>query len=186
MKETNYLCRKCQEQLIQLNLKGKEKGFKITFLYEYSAFFREILFRYKGCGDLELAPIFLDYYANYIQYRFRNWLFILAPSSKERISARGFSHLEEILKPYHLNTFSGITKKQDFKQSDLSLEARQNILSKLEIIDGSKLSGKNAMIFDDVYTTGATIRAMIDLILPYQPRKIQVLVLAKVFKIDEE
>ncbi|HON56511.1 MAG TPA: hypothetical protein PLJ38_05780 [bacterium] len=32
---------------------------------------------------------------------------------------------------------------------------------------------------DDIKTTGATIRAIIDLLIPYKPRKIVVLTLAK-------
>ena len=72
-----------------------------------------------------------------------------------------------------------ITKKVAFKQSDLNYALRQKVKDKLVINNGNKVKGKNILIVDDIKTTGATIMAMINLIKPYNPRKIAILTLAE-------
>ena len=45
-------------------------------------------------------------------------------------------------------------------------------------------SGKKVLIVDDVFTTGSTVNAMIDLIKPKNPKKIKILVMSKTRDID--
>ena len=66
-----------------------------------------------------------------------------------------------------------------YKELQKPKEERQNIKKYLRIENGEKLTNKNVLLVDDVFTTGATMKAMIELIKPFNPKKIKVLVMAK-------
>ena len=71
-----------------------------------------------------------------------------------------------------------IKKTKSMKQSDLSASERHKIKDYLTI-DNVDFSLKKILIVDDVYTTGSTVRAMIDLLKTKNPKKIKVLVMSK-------
>lgn len=71
-----------------------------------------------------------------------------------------------------------IHKTEDIKQSDQTFEGRKDIKNYLKI-DNVDLSKKKILIVDDVFTTGSTVTAMIELIKSKNPKKIKVLVMSK-------
>ena len=101
-----------------------------------------------------------------------------APSSKEADEERGFNHVVEMFKSLKLKMLTCIHKTTNVKQSDLNAEERKNIKDHL-FIDDVDLSNKKILIVDDVYTTGSTVKAMIELIKSKNPKKIKVLVMSK-------
>lgn len=82
----------------------------------------------------------------------------------------------KVLKNEQINIIYKDTNK---RQVDLTKEERQNIKKYLRIENGEKLTNKKVLLVDDVFTTGATMKAMIELIKPFNPKKIKVLVMAK-------
>ena len=74
-----------------------------------------------------------------------------------------------------------VEKSFDYKQSELTVGARKEALSKLRLIDKTKLYGKKILIVDDVFTTGATVQGIIKLVKTLNPKKIRVLVMSKTF-----
>ncbi|HKM02590.1 MAG TPA: phosphoribosyltransferase family protein, partial [Bacilli bacterium] len=60
----------------------------------------------------------------------------------------------------------------------LHFDERQNVIDKLEVVKGERVRDKKILLVDDLFTTGATVKAMIKLLKPYNPKKIQVLTLA--------
>ena len=83
-----------------------------------------------------------------------------------------------MFKPLNLPIKQCIHKTKDIKQSDLSSSEREKIRDYL-VIDHIDFSKKKVLIVDDVYTTGSTVKAMIDLIKTKNPKKIKVLVMSK-------
>ena len=83
-----------------------------------------------------------------------------------------------MFKPLGLKMIQCIHKTKNIKQSDLKADERHKIKEHLAI-DNVDLTKKKVLIVDDVYTTGSTVKAMIDLVTTKNPKKIKVLVMSK-------
>lgn len=153
-------------------------GIKVFTLYTYNEALKTMLYHLKGLGDIVLAPVFFDRYHYFLRLKYAGYILVPAPSTTEDDEVRGFNHVIEIFKPLNKKFLPLISKKEAFKQSDFHYEERQSVGEKLEIIEGEKLRNKKVLIVDDVKTTGATLKAMINLILPYQPQKLAVMTLS--------
>lgn len=152
-------------------------------LYFYTEKIQEILYQFKGCKDYELRTVFLEYYKDYLNYKFRGYILIPAPSYQKNDEERGFNHVEEIFSVLNLKMKKCIHKTKQVKQADLTTKERQEIGSVLEI-DNVDLSGKKVLLVDDVYTTGSTIKAMINLVRQKGAKKIKVLLMSKTIDLE--
>ncbi|MCD8195017.1 MAG: hypothetical protein LUD22_01790 [Coprobacillus sp.] len=173
------LCHTCLKQFNPVFKKGKIDSYKFEYIYNYDDFIKDLLYKFKGCYDYELKDVFLGRFKWYLRIRYFGYNLVPAPSSEEKNEERGFNHVEEMFSCLKLKYIKCIKKKYDFKQSDLTKSERMQVKDKFEVIDGSSVKGKKILIVDDIFTTGSTIRAMIDLLKPYHPRKIKVLTMAK-------
>ncbi len=174
------VCEKCYEEMDPIFTKisfGKIKG---TAIYEYNDKIKSLLYLLKGCGDIEIAPLFFERIQMSLSIRFKNYVVVPAPSIETEDEIRGFNHVIEIFKPLGLKIVNCIKKKENFKQSALSKEERERVKEKLSIVDLNLLMNKKVLIVDDVSTSGSTILAMIDLIKLAKPKRISVLIMAKV------
>ena len=113
--------------------------------------------------------------------------FILpVPIHKKRLRERGFNQATLLA--------NGIAKTEDVPvltdalvrhrhtvaQSSLDREARQqNLIGAFEIRNPEILNGKRLLIFDDVFTTGATIREAVSELWTADPAEVDVLTLAR-------
>ena len=172
------ICHRCF-----LNFKPKLTKFKIGeidgfYIYNYDEEVQKNLYQFKGCFDYELAGVFLDYFKTYLYLKYFGYILVPAPSSKETDKERGYNHVVEMFKTLHLKMNCCVHKTKDMKQSDLKASERHKIKEFLEI-DDVDFSKKKILIVDDVYTTGSTVKAMIDLIKTKHPKKIKVLVMSK-------
>mgnify|MGYP003290160876 CR=1 FL=1 len=147
-------------------------------MYFYNDAVKEFLYQFKGCFDIELASVFLEYYLPFLKIKYRGYYLIPAPSYEEANITRGFNHVKEIFKSLNLPFIDCVKKLQNIKQADLNSQERKNIDKYLKI-DNVDLTKKKILIVDDVYTTGSTIKAIINLVKPLNPKKIQVLVMSK-------
>ena len=108
---------------------------------------------------------------------------IPAPSYQKNDEERGFNHVEEIFSVLNLKMKKCIHKTKQVKQADLTTKEREQIGSVLEI-DNVDLSGKKILLVDDVYTTGSTIKAMINLVRQKGAKKIKVLLMSKTIDLE--
>lgn len=153
-------------------------------MYDYDDLIQSTLYQFKGCFDIELSGVFLDYFRWYLHFKYLDYVIVPAPSSKENDSERGFNHVIEIFKHLRLKIEPCIYKTKNIKQSDLSAEERKNIKDILAI-KNVNLTNKKILIVDDVYTTGSTIKAMIELVKSKHPKTIKVLVMCKTIDLEK-
>ena len=173
-----YLCPTCYKQYEPKFIKHKINGIKAITLFEYDDNMRSLIYKFKGCYDIELSPIFLLNYAWYYRFVFFNYYLVPIPSEQEDDERRGFNHVKEIYKHLHLKTLDILYKEGEYKQSSHHAKDRYKIQEHLNIKDTSKIKGKNILIVDDVVTTGSTLRNAIKLIKKGSPRKIKIMTIA--------
>ena len=153
-------------------------------LYFYNEKIQEVLYQFKGCKDYELWTTFIEYYMPYLNLKFKGYELIPAPSSKESDLERGFNHVDEIFKSLRLTSLKCIHKTKQVKQADLTTKQREKI-GKYLTIDNVDLTGKKILLVDDVYTTGSTIKAMINLVKEKGGKKIKVLLMSKTIDLEK-
>lgn len=173
------ICDYCFRELEVLWEKTKIAGIEYIHLYLYNDYLKTNLYRLKGLGDIELAPVFIERFAPLLKVKYFNYYLLCAPSAKESEKERGFNHVKVLFSALNRPFLDLFIKKLDFKQSDLNYRDRQEVINKIAVHHGESVKNKHILIVDDLHTTGATIRAMISLIRPFQPKSIKVLTIAK-------
>ena len=153
-------------------------------LYFYTKKIQELLYQFKGCKDYELRTIFLEYYQYYLNFKFKTYAIIPAPSYKDSDEERGFNHVVEMFKNLGLKMICCIHKNKPVKQADLTTKEREKIGDILSI-DDIDLSHKKVLLVDDVFTTGSTIKSMIKLCREKGAKKIKVLLMSKTIDLEK-
>lgn len=173
------ICQACQIEMEPKFMKFRVDNHKATSLYDYNPFIRKLIYQYKGCYDYELHQVFLDRYAKEIKLRYFDRVIIPIPSYQNEDEQRGFNHVIETFKSVELNTLNILEKTEKHKQAISSFKQRKEVYKYLELKSYPDLSKKKVLIVDDVYTTGSTMKSAIHLIEKLNPKKIDVLVVAK-------
>ena len=173
------VCSNCQNELEPLFIKFKVDGYKAVSIYEYTPFIKNLFYTYKGCFDYELNEAFLNMFYKEIRLKYRGYKVIPIPSYKEDDDKRGFNHVVESFKKLNLEALPIIEKTAHHKQADRTALERAEIYKYLCLKSHQKLEKDKVLIVDDIYTTGATMKAAINLIEKLNPKEIRVLVLAK-------
>ena len=156
------------------------EGYRLRHIYEYGDLIKSLLYQFKGCYDIALAPLFLGDQASVLKLLYHDFVIVPAPSFPEADEKRGFNHVVEIFKILDLPILRILRKTEDVKQADLTAEERKEVGKHLAIENGESIQGKKVLLVDDVLTTGSTMRACIALLLPYGPKKVEILVMSKV------
>ena len=182
MNKHNVLCEDCFSKM-----RAKFKSFHIDnikglAIYDYNDTIKELIYKYKGCYDIELKDVFLYRYLTYLRFIYRGYVVIPAPSYHIDDEKRGFNHVVEIFKTLQLEMLTIIHKNQPHKQSDHTSIGRMDITHVLDIDKNVSLKGKNILLVDDILTTGSTLVACIDLLKKKHPKRIEILVIAKTIK----
>lgn len=179
IKHEYSLCFDCYNSLIPRFKKFSIQGIKGVSIYQYNDDLKKLIYQFKGCYDYELKDVFLDRFKTELRILYRGYYLIPAPSFNLDNIKRGFNHVEEAFSILGLPFLKVIEKTEKIKQSDLKSDQRKEIGKYLIIKDGESIENKKILIVDDIFTTGSTINAIINLLLPYKPKIIKVLVLCK-------
>ena len=148
-------------------------------LYDYSEFVKKQIYLFKGCFDYEMKDIFLNLFIKELKIYFKGYKVIPVPSYKEDDELRGFNHVLEVFKQMGLDILPVVEKTEHFKQAEKSAKERKSINKYLKLNSAKQLTKDRVLIVDDIYTTGATMKAVINLVEKLHPKEIKVLVLAK-------
>ena len=154
-------------------------------IYNYTEVIQKLIYTYKGCYDYELKDVFLTRYIPYLRLMYHGYVLVPAPSSHIDDEKRGFNHVKEIFKSLNLPILDVLRKTKREKQSDKNRKDRLKVKKIIEGFDLEKLYGKKVLIVDDIYTTGATISRIIEIVRSAKPKAIKVLVIAKTIDLDK-
>lgn len=172
------ICSCCYHQFEVLNITIHFHHHPLTILYKYNEFFQGLLYQYKGLHDHALKDAFVSAIKCQCFIHFKDYIIVPTPSSEDDNRIRGFSPMEEIAKALSSRIFTGLYKKENYKQSNLSFEERKNVSDKLGIHRKNELTHQKVLIIDDVFTSGSTLKACLDLVLTANPQKVELLVLS--------
>ena len=165
------ICNKCGQPMNNMaNYCEMCKGGKHIFTKSRSAFVYEgrvsgAILNFKFHNAKYYFKPFAYYLAQiYKEYNYDCDVVIPVPIHSTRLIERGYNQSElmanklcEILN-LPLDTTSLIKIKKTKNQAELDFKQRQtNLLGAFKVTDKKKIKGKNILIIDDVYTTGATI-----------------------------
>ncbi len=173
------ICSKCLSSLKPIFKTFKIDGYKALTLYHYDEQMKSKIYQMKGCGDIELAQIFVKPYALELKMRYFGYTMICLPSYEEDYKIRGFKHVDEMFSCLKLKKCDCLLKTEHHKQSDQSFKKRKEIVTFIQIKGNPDLKNKKVLLVDDICTTGSTLRAAINLIKTLNPKIIEVLVVAK-------
>ena len=180
------ICAKCQREFEPKFINFVVDGYTATAIFEYTPYIKELIYKYKGCFDYELKDTFLNLYYKEIKIRYSGYKIIPIPSYIEDDKKRGFNHVVETFKNLGLEPLPIIEKTAHFKQAEHKARTRSKISKYLVIKKPVDLSKSKVLIVDDIYTTGSTMKAAINLVEKLNPKEIRVLVLAKTRTIHSE
>ncbi len=190
-----YLCKKCEKQLekYKINLIEYEYINNIIiekiFIFKYENLIRTKILEYKFGDKAYLYKMFGKIILNdkkICGLLEKYDIIIPVPIHKKRKNKRGYNQCElitkEIAKNLNIINYSNVLIKygKNEVQSTLSKKERiKNVKNVYKIINEEKINNKNILIFDDIYTTGATVNECIKTLEKAKICKIGVLILAK-------
>ncbi|MGX8680230.1 MAG: ComF family protein [bacterium] len=172
------LCQSCLASFTRIDTHLTIMAHSVCVLYAYDDFFKALLYRYKGLYDYALKDAFLPFSLSVLKRKYHDYYVVPVPSSTADNIKRGFAPNLEIVKTFSTKIFCGLYKRIDYKQSAQSYETRHLIWEVLELRSGMILYNQKVLLFDDVLTSGETIKACIRLIEHYHPACLEVLVLS--------
>ena len=175
------LCSTCQREMdprfLRWSIEIQKTKVPVRAVYYYNEKIRSLLFQFKGCADIELAPIFLGNQGPLLHFLYWGYTLVPAPSFAAKNVARGFNHVELMFAPLRLPFLRALLKVDDVKQADLHWSDRQKIKDHLRYDDSVDVRGKKILFVDDLLTSGATAKACCELLQKHGAKKVQILVM---------
>ncbi len=126
------LCETCFKKLEVANFQMEFHHYSIQILFYYNDFLKSLIYQFKGCYDIALAPIFLDYHLKQLKQKYKGYVIVYPPSYEKENQKRGFQHVKEMVKTLNLPIYDIFYKNKDYKQSSTPFSLRKNIQSIIE------------------------------------------------------
>ena len=179
------ICEDCFHSLKPKFINFQINSINALAIYNYDDVIKKLIYTFKGCYDYELKDVFLTRFLPYLRLVYKGYVVVCAPSSQIDDEKRGFNHVKEIFKSLNLPILDVLRKTKREKQSDKSSKDRLKVEKIIEGFDLEKLNNKKVLIVDDIYTTGATMFKIIQIVQSAHPKDIKVLVVAKTIDLDK-
>ena len=190
--EKTYLCKECGKELEKhainrvYNINNNIEMFSV---FKYDDLIRKLILQYKFNDKSYLYKMFCEFLMNdkkILDFIKSYDIIIPVPMYKSKVRKRGYNQSEliakELARKLGLIVYTDvlIKMKNNKVQSTLNQKERlENTKNVYKLINLEKINNKRVLIFDDIYTTGATINACIEEVKKANPEKTGVLTLAK-------
>lgn len=182
------LCKNCQKQIkpvVNVYVDAKRRTtIPVMVVGAYEGVLRKLVqekYKKNKYAFHGAAELIYEYQLQYADID----LLIPAPLHKSKAKKRGFDQVLELSK--YLSKISKIPVSNIVKrikdtksQTSLSKKERlENLSGAFELDKFANLKDKNIAIIDDVYTTGATVSELVDILLPLKPNSITIFTVAR-------
>ena len=186
-----YLCKECGKELekYEICLKAVNEGIERLHVFKYEDLIRNLIIDYKFNDKSYLYKTFCEFiikHKNIFDFIRSYDIIIPVPMHNKKKAKRGYNQSELIAKELakkaeiRMENHTLIKIKNNKVQSTLNKEERKNNVKNVyKLVNKEKIENKKVLIFDDIYTTGATIEACIQEISKANVKKIGILTLAK-------
>ncbi len=145
--------------------------------FHYNDFIKDYLARYKYRGDYALSQAFSHTIKLYLAKR-KYDLIIPIPLSDERLYERGFNQSTALLQKAEVRPSEILTRSHSEKQSKKTRSERLRQEQVFQLTEGV-VKDKNILLFDDIYTTGTTLRQAAKLLKEAGAAEVSSLTLAR-------
>ena len=202
-----YLCNKCKKDLekyaifakskfnerelnnqTEKNIANNKPIYKFH-IFRYEELIRDLIIQYKFNEKSYLYKTFCEFIVKNkktLDFIKSYDIIIPVPIHKKRYRARGYNQSEliskELARRCQLKCYNDILIKKvnNNAQSTLNKNERlENVKNVYKIIKPEKINNKKVLIFDDIYTTGATVQACALELKKAHTKEIGILTLAK-------
>ena len=173
------ICRCCFNELSPDVRSELIHGYKARYLYEYKDKVKDLIYQFKGCGDIELSDVFVEKQKPLLKILYLGYTIVPAPSYTKKDEKRGFNHVREMFKPLNMKTIYALKKERDVKQADLDYVKRKEIKESIKFNDGCDIRGKRILLVDDIITSGFTAKACADLLMRNGAKTVRILAIAR-------
>ncbi|MDX8343208.1 ComF family protein [Rossellomorea sp. YZS02] len=145
--------------------------------FHYNDFMKDYLARYKYRGDYALAQAFSHTIKLYLAKR-KYDIIIPIPLNDERLYERGFNQSTALLEKAEVRPSNILTRSHSEKQSK---KTRSERLCQEQVFQLTEnvVKEKAILLFDDIYTTGTTLRQAAKLIKEAGAAEVSSLTLAR-------
>lgn len=168
------ICAQCKKKYpLRLKRIKTASGIKVWGLFVYDEAMRDFLIRYKKIGDKKAGKLMMSrFYLISILLR-KHFIAVGVPSPQSNEEKRGFSASETLLEAWAIPVAKKLIQNRSTQaQKNRNKEERQKIHQFFNLKSGDPIRNRNVLLFDDVLTSGASLKAAHDLLKPYCKRLI--------------
>lgn len=180
----NHLCGDCLENKTYFSYA------RAVFCYE--TFILNAIHQFKYKRDISIGEMLASFMADFSfpDIDFTDYsLIIPVPLHIKRLRKRGFNQSLVLARAVEhkrqIPVNFSVLKRHKFTLTQTGSnknERKENIKGAFEVTNKKKIDGKNIILIDDVYTTGATINECAKTLIKAGAQKVAVLTLARVLK----
>ena len=189
-----YLCNNCGKKLEKYVICTKKdisnsKTIYKFHIFRYEELIRDLIIQYKFDEKSYLYKTFCEFIVKNkktLDFVKSYDIIIPVPIHKKRFKERGYNQSEliskELARRCRIKCYNDviIKKVNNNAQSTLNKNARiENVKNVYKIIKPEKINNKKVLIFDDIYTTGATVQACVLELKKANVKEIGILTLAR-------
>ena len=189
-----FLCKKCEILLksqakFKIEKQENEVFEEHLYIFSYEGIIRKMILNYKFQEKSYLYSTFVNFLLKnekFFEFIKKYDTIVPVPISQKRQRQRGYNQSEliarKLAKEANLSLAHRNLKKikNIIEQSKLNkIQRQRNIQGAYELRKKEQLAEKNILLFDDIYTTGSTVKECCKILKQAKPKKIGVLTLAK-------
>ncbi len=196
----SYLCEQCKNKLEKNSIfankiinysNNSTKYFdEYAYIFEYNLIIREKIIQYKFGNKAYLSKMFSEFFMKNEKicgFLKKYDIIIPVPMTNKKIRKRGYNQTQLIAKivAENIDTLTLennvlVKYKENKVQSKLTkLQRAENVKNVYKLQDTEIIKGKNILILDDVYTTGATCNECARMLKQAKPKKVGIITIAK-------
>lgn len=158
----DVICSRCRNKFDKVSKDTYINDIPYHYTYRYTKSFSDCLVQYKELYDEALKDVFMYDIRKKFKRKYRGYTLLLMPSSEKRIQQRGFHHLKEMVSCLDMDVLEPFEKIVNVDQKKSGAK-RKLMQQGIALKEGIELPYK-ILLFDDVYTSGATIQGALSCI----------------------